>query len=135
MLQALDMALQDSAQPEVTRIKPEVFTQLKDRGAAHHAIALKEYSKALKLMRRAKTSDEDEATRNMLLACLLTICFENLHGSSSNALAQARLGANVFESWLDKEAQKGASIRPGLSPRPGAIENELVCDFTRFDLR
>ena len=106
-----------------------------NRNETHHEIALKQYSKALQLMRQTKPLDEDEATRNRLLACLLTTCFENFHGSVPNAVAQAQVGTSLFNYWIDKEEQKGAKIKPRVSPRPDALESDLVSTFARMDLQ
>jgi hypothetical protein len=131
---ALDMTLQNSNNPLPPFRKPEILDQLKGRSEIHHGFALKEYSKALKLMRMATPLDDDESTRNMLLACLLTICFENFHGSIGNAMAQAQIGTKLFNNWINNEARKGAKIKSRISPRPEALETALVCTFARLDL-
>lgn len=132
---ALDKSIEESATSPPFGIRPQDSLKTRVQSETHHTAALKEYSKALKLMRCTTPRDEDEGTRNTLLACLLTICFENFYGTERNALTQAHIGATLFSNWIQKEIQKGKKIIPRVSPRPDAIETVLVATFARLDLQ
>ena len=70
---------------------------------SHHEVALKHYARSLKLMRQRTADVSDERhLRNILVSCLLTVCFENYHGNEQAALAQAVSGLRLLSQFQEE---------------------------------
>jgi hypothetical protein len=71
--------------------------------------------------------------RIVLLSCLLTICFESLHGRHENAVAQVQIGLQMMQEWVKKQPK--LEHKAGLySPAPYIIEDSLFHAFERLDI-
>lgn len=66
---------------------------------ALYAFALKEYGKAIRLMRDIPKQQDPDRLRNTLISSLLTTCFESYIGNQELALLQAELGVDVLLEW------------------------------------
>lgn len=103
---------------------------------AEHDFAVQEYQKSLVSMRDAiSTSTMD--VRTALIACLLTVCFENAYGRKDlallNCLSGTKLRRKFSISPLGNRSLHRASAGTGLSTSC-FIEDELVAVFSRLDL-
>ena len=99
---------------------------------AHHQFALEQYHKAIKGMREFTP---DQHIRTMLITCLITSCFEALHGNQDSALVQLQNGIALVQDW--KKNERNASIHPlGFSsPAPDTIEDYLIQFFGRLEIQ
>jgi hypothetical protein len=70
-----------------------------------YAFALREYGKAIHLMRDISHQQDPDRLRNTLISSLLTTCFESYVGNQELALSQTELGVDVLLEWGD-ECQK-----------------------------
>ena len=66
---------------------------------ALYAFALKEYGRAIRLMRDIPKQQDPDRLRNTLMSSLLTTCFESYIGNQDLALSQAELGVDVLLGW------------------------------------
>ncbi|CZR69793.1 uncharacterized protein PAC_19693 [Phialocephala subalpina] len=103
---------------------------------AEHDFAVLEYQKSLVSMRDAiSTSSMD--VRTALIACLLTVCFENAYGRKDLALLNCFSGTKLRRKFsispLGNRSLHRASAGAGLSMSCFA-EDELVSVFSRLDL-
>lgn len=82
-----------------------------------------EYTKAIKSMRDAITSGNQDL-RITLIACLLIAVFEVFHGNYSLANAQIRTGIDLLYEW--KAAFPKNRFTLGYeSPNPNVVETDL----------
>src|SRR4051794_35351093 len=72
---------------------------LGDDGRTHHLFALKQYAKALQLMKGIPEQEVEPRFQNSLIASLLTICFESYLGNQETALTQIRTGVDILFKW------------------------------------
>ncbi|CZR56336.1 uncharacterized protein PAC_06224 [Phialocephala subalpina] len=115
----------------------------------HHRFAVQEYSKAIKQMRVA-ISTQKHNLRTTLLTCLLIICFESLHGNHESAIAQMQVGIRLLEDFIASRRESlsvldtTSSIDSAVaespsfalhSPAPDIIEDDLVQAFARLDMQ
>ncbi|KUJ10125.1 uncharacterized protein LY89DRAFT_627524 [Mollisia scopiformis] len=103
---------------------------------AEHDFAVQEYQKSLVSMRGAiSTSSMD--VRTALIACLLTVCFENVYGRKdlalSNCLSGTKLRRKFGISPLGNRSLHRVPAKDEMS-RSCAVEDELVAVFSRLDL-
>jgi hypothetical protein len=66
---------------------------------ALYAFALKEYGRAIRLMRDIPKQQDPDRLRNTLMSSLLTTCFESYIGNQELALSQAELGVDILLGW------------------------------------
>ena len=102
-------------------------------GKRHHAFALKEYGKALRLMREnTADADDEHHLRNALISCLLTTCFECYHGDQEAALAAGESGVKLLSSFQEKRALLDTySMKPFTGS--AVIDPELIAAFARLE--
>jgi hypothetical protein len=99
-----------------------------------YAFALKQYSKAVLLSRKA-ILNQKERIRTVLLSCLLVVAFEGLSGHQGLAVTHAQGGVAVLQDWLLKTPRNNKSAASMLSPAPEIVEDELVRALSRLDLQ
>jgi hypothetical protein len=107
----------------------EAHRQYKDE----HNFALEKYHDSLRSMRKALIEGRMEA-RIALIACLLTVCFENLYGTRGTAIFNMLSGVKLAKQLAHQTA---AGALPGVKsagPTAASIEKELVDMFTRLDI-
>lgn len=98
---------------------------------SHHEAALKHYAKSLRLMRLRTADIHDEYhLRNLLVSCLLTICFENYHGNEELALAQAVSGIKLLAEFQEQRSSNSITTSFGFS----IIDPELINAFMRLEI-
>jgi len=66
-----------------------------DEKTRHRHFALKQYDTSIKELRIAAVGT-DRNLQTMLITCIVIICFENLYGNASSALAQIKAGLNLI---------------------------------------
>jgi len=98
----------------------------------HREYALLKYGKAVKAMQAALVG---AALRQVLIACLLVYCFENLLSNRHMALSHVETGEHLLREWLVKYDQVIPNNRHVHSPAPAIIDDELVEAFDHIDLQ
>ncbi|TGO64439.1 hypothetical protein BCON_0007g00890 [Botryotinia convoluta] len=115
----------------------------------HHIFAIKQYDKAVKLM-KADIAERGHSLRTALLFCLLIVCFENLYGTQQSATVHIIAGIRLIETYhhehtsrSDKSPLKKAeksdastdSITFGISsPVPSDVEDEIYQAFGLLEI-
>jgi hypothetical protein len=103
---------------------------------AEHDFAVQEYQKSIVSMRNAITTSSMDV-RSALIACLLTVCFENAYGRKDLALFNCLSGAKMRQKFaispLGNRSKYRAPARAGLLTSC-SIEDELLAAFSRLDL-
>ncbi|KAE9363114.1 hypothetical protein N431DRAFT_423591 [Stipitochalara longipes BDJ] len=103
------------------------------RRASHeHNFALERYQNSLGCMRKALVDGKMDA-RTALIACLLTVCFDNLYGNRGTAVFNMLSGVKLAKQIAQPTA-KGAESAPTTNPTAASVEKELVAMFTRLDI-
>ena len=125
---ALDLAIDGRSTPSSPRWLSESLINIEPYHS-HHEFALREYGKALRLMRASPSSDEAHYVRKALISCLLIICFELYRGDPELAITQARTAVKVLSQWLKKLQ---ASRLSSDTKRSTVVEEELVNAFARL---
>lgn len=102
----------------------------------HHQNALKQYTTAIKEMRTASMSQQQDL-RTTLLTCLVILCFEAWNGYQDLAVKQIQMGFKLITSWLAERSDgSGGRGLPGSKPKMGdTVEDELVRIFRRLDVQ
>jgi hypothetical protein len=72
-----------------------------------YAFALREYGKAIHLMREISSQPCPDRLRNTLMSSILTTCFESYIGNQELALSQAEMGIDILLEY-GNECQKTA---------------------------
>lgn len=129
---ALYMTVEDSSERHGSSSRV-ISASLRERSVAHHRVALQQYSKSVNLLRSAPQKRDAGCLRNLLLGCILIVCFENFHGDHHNAIRQAHIGLTLYRDWLENEAKRGGKCQPGISPRPEVLEDSIVCAMSRLE--
>lgn len=125
---ALDLAMDGRSAPPSSRRPNESSIDIEPYHS-HHQFALREYGKALRLMRASPSSDEAHYVRKALISCLLIICFELYRGDPELAMNQARTAVKVLSQWLKKLQASRLSSDARSST---VVEDELVDAFARL---
>ncbi|KAB8292163.1 hypothetical protein EYC80_007906 [Monilinia laxa] len=115
----------------------------------HHIFALRQYDKAVKLM-KTDISLRGHSLRTTLLFCLLVVCFENLYGTQASATAHIKAGIRLIEAYHREHASGSEeyrvkkterqdnlqdSITFGISsPVPSVIEDEIYQAFGLLEI-
>ena len=87
---------------------------------------------------RIALSSRRHTTREVLLGCLLVVCFEGFLGNYYAAMKHAQHGITIFLSWMDKEIGYRHYTKPidnFSSPNPHDLEDDLVDAMRRLDLQ
>lgn len=134
---ALDKSLQMASMASVApKLSPkDVQTPpSRDMAKLHREFALVEYKKSLRAMRVA-TSKVQANLRNVLIACLLVVCLENLLDNRHTALSHAQVGIRILQDWLASHPHSLPHKSGISSPVFHEIEDDLVLVFGRLDLQ
>ena len=101
----------------------------------HHEIALKHYAKSLRLMRQ-KTADftDEYHLRNLLVSCLLTVCFENYHGNEASALKQAESGIKLLSQFQERLSSNSISMQETTSSGLSIVDPDMIGAFVRLEI-
>ena len=97
----------------------------------HKEFALLKYGKAVKTMQAALACAE---LRQVLIACLLVYCFENLLSKRHMALSHVVSGQHLLREWLVRYDQVIPDNRHLHSPESAIIDDELVEAFDHIEL-
>ena len=101
----------------------------------HHEIALKHYAKSLRLMRqRAADINDEYHLRNLLVSCLLTVCFETYHGNEVLALKQAVSGIKLLSHFQERLSSNSISMHATTNSGCSVIDPDLVGAFVRLEI-
>lgn len=106
------------------------------RSNHEHNFALERYHNSLRCMRKALVDGKMEA-RTALIACLLTVCFDNFYGSRDTAIFNMLSGVKLVKQIA--HPMVGGAL-PGLesaatsNSTAASVEEELVAIFTRLDI-
>jgi hypothetical protein len=101
----------------------------------HHEVALKHYAKSLRLMRQRTADVTDEYhLRNLLVSCLLTVCFENFHGNEKAALKQAISGIKLLSQFQERLPSNSISMPASTSSGLSIVAPDLVGAFVRLEI-
>ncbi|KAH7357240.1 hypothetical protein BKA65DRAFT_475025 [Rhexocercosporidium sp. MPI-PUGE-AT-0058] len=100
----------------------------------HHRAAIKEYSKALGLMREA-SSQGRQGLRTTLITTLLIACFEGAHGNYTLADAQIESGLALIESWQRSHTSTIYRSSSFSSPAPDVIDDILIRIFGGLEIQ
>ncbi|KAH7346322.1 hypothetical protein BKA65DRAFT_537016 [Rhexocercosporidium sp. MPI-PUGE-AT-0058] len=96
----------------------------------HYRFALQQYGKALRLTREA-CSENPVDTRVLLISCLLSICFECIHGSSAIAVAHIQSGIKMLNEFCSQNHRSiSTAERQAL---PGFLEDEVLSILAQLD--
>lgn len=90
---------------EISQTTPNLFPLSLEgcqEAKALYAFALKEYGKAIRLMREISKQQDPDRLRNTLMSSLLTTCFESYIGNQELALSQAECGVDVLLEWSEE---------------------------------
>lgn len=101
-----------------------------------HNFALERYHNSLRCMRKALKDGKMEA-RTALIACLLTVCFDNFYGSRDTAIFNMLSGVKLAKQIAHPTANgalPGPESAATTSPTAVSVEEELVAIFTRLDV-
>ncbi|KAE9373548.1 hypothetical protein N431DRAFT_407154 [Stipitochalara longipes BDJ] len=100
-----------------------------------HQFAVQKYQTSLASMRGSIAKGTMNA-RTALIACLLTICFENAYGRNDLGLRNCITGANMAKNLSIPGLSKllGQQISEHATFMACAVEDELVAVFSRLDI-
>lgn len=102
-------------------------------GTRHHEYALRQYGKALQLMRDIPEKKTQEWVRNTLISCLLTSCFETYIGNQDSALVQAQIGIDLLDMNQDTYCPMTSDNLGYSSSTPLHMDSDLVGIFARLE--
>jgi Fungal specific transcription factor domain/Fungal Zn(2)-Cys(6) binuclear cluster domain len=108
--------------------------------SSNRQFAFREYSKAVSQVRQKVASwkvgerGSERDLRTTLISCLLFTCFETFNGCSDAAIAQIYAGVRIIEEWQRQHIQDADHLTPVSSPRPLAIEDDLLHAFDRLEM-
>lgn len=132
---ALNLAM-GTCQIKQNHAEPDsMFLLLKAKikyGEPHYSFAVRQYGKALTLMRGLSQKTHD-SFQNILLSVLLTTCFENFIGNQNSALIQAQVGLKILTD-KEKSLSRVRKIDSSYYLRTlSTEENELFSTFARLE--
>jgi hypothetical protein len=96
--------------------------------SSHHRFALQQYSKAITKLGQSLAGQNFDI-RNVLIACLLTVCFETWNGDIQSAMTQVRSGLKLIKEWRMNKSTSGNALKTVLD----SGTNELMHAFYRLD--
>ena len=122
----------------------------------HYKNALTYYGRALRLVRLQQGANYDSTVRSAVIACMLFVCFETLHGNRDAAFQHINYGLTILEQFLrakqkaitgtDETPPQSPEADPTIklatsrlleyqhkSPQPLIIEDEVLQVFQRFE--
>lgn len=92
-LGALTRSVLDNSDPPFGMIMPPTNTSV-----VHHEFALKQYHEAIVHLREVLSIGKQHI-RTALVACLLFVAFENIHGDPEAAAKHMHCGLNLLDQW------------------------------------
>ncbi|CZR69450.1 uncharacterized protein PAC_19350 [Phialocephala subalpina] len=101
-----------------------------------HKFAVEKYQHSLLRMRRAILNGKMDA-RMALMACLLTICFENSYGRRDIALWHTANGLRLTKGFaipMSSSGQSPPELSGSPSPMTCTVEDELGAVFSRLNI-
>ncbi|KAH8885510.1 hypothetical protein GQ53DRAFT_659947, partial [Thozetella sp. PMI_491] len=106
----------------------------------HYKNALTYYGQAMhQLGRQASRTQagKESYIRSAVIACLLFVCFETLHGNQSGAVQHIKHGLTIVQQFLErhKDAANGNEGAPADSPSPLVLEDEILQVFQRLEFQ
>ncbi|KAG4442138.1 hypothetical protein IFR05_002351 [Cadophora sp. M221] len=108
--------------------------QFKVDHRTHHRAAIKQYSKALGLMREACSQGRQDL-RTTLITSLLIACFEGAHGNYTLADAQIESGLTLIENWRKSHPSAGYQALNFLSPASDVVDDILIRIFGGLEIQ
>jgi hypothetical protein len=105
-------------------LRTPIRSTSKEESLKHYELALMQYGKAIRAMRKTLSKNEQHL-QNALLACLLVFCFESFQGNQDLAISYAQSGCKL----LQENSQSDNPLTPNM------VEDELVRVFSRLDLQ
>ncbi|KAH8807761.1 hypothetical protein F5884DRAFT_346329 [Xylogone sp. PMI_703] len=100
----------------------------------HFDFALMKYDKAVRNMQEAISSSTNNP-RQVLIGCLLVVCFEMFLGNRHVAMAHAESGTIILHQWLTQLQNERSKNVKMLSPSPATVEDEIVDAFQNLDIQ
>ncbi|KAH7311102.1 hypothetical protein BKA65DRAFT_558921 [Rhexocercosporidium sp. MPI-PUGE-AT-0058] len=97
----------------------------------HHRTALRQYTKAVTLMRSSSQSMDLKST---LLNCLVILCFEAWNGNLNLAVQQVQTGIRLILEWKADSEKLGTEANYR-SVGPNFVEDDLVQIFCRLAIQ
>lgn len=114
---------------------PTVFDNIRrtiqektQQARSHHEYALEQYDKAIKLMRGNALRGE-QGLRETLIACIVIVCFETLHGNNESATKQLQMGTRLLQDWKFQQPDSDKHALGFSSPAPTVVDDFLVSKF------
>lgn len=101
---------------------------------SHHWFALEQYGRAIRRMRE-NVSTGQQSIRTTLVACIVTTCFEVIHGSHDAASAQLQSGIILYQDWKDRQPNASSHTMGFSSPAPNVVDDFLSQTFGRMELQ
>lgn len=99
----------------------------------HYLFALRQYSKALRLMQSFKDQPKDIRARNTLISSLLITCFESYIGNPKEAMRQCQTAVDIiFELEESGICISGEDIS-GLSSTSSFFDGDLIGSILSLD--
>lgn len=123
-----------SANLQITSCRLPLIPPAGEDPSLHHSIAIDQYSKALKYMRDA-TSTGDQDLRTTLITCMEIVCFEGYHGNYELADNQLQIGISLIRDWKASHVLYDQTVSAFPSPATDVIEDELIQEFGRLELQ
>ncbi len=110
------------------------FDQHMKNPTSHHQNAIKEYTKAIRMMKEEVDRGE-QPLRTTLLTCLIIVCFEFFHGNYRLADAQIHNGIALIDNWRRSFPYAHRHPLGFSSPAPDTVEDQLVQVFGQLEVQ
>jgi hypothetical protein len=110
------------------------FDQHTKNPTSHHHNAIKEYTKAIRIMKEEMASGR-QPLRTTLLTCLIIVCFEFFHGNYQLADAQIQNGIALIDNWRRSFPYAHRHPLGFSSPAPDVVEDQLVQVFGQLEIQ
>lgn len=101
---------------------------------SHHQNAIKEYIKAIRIMKEEVASGQP-SLRTTLLTCLVIVCFEYFHGNYRLADAQIHNGIALIDNWRRSFPYAHQHPLGFSSPAPDIVEDQLIQVFGQLEVQ
>lgn len=110
------------------------FDRLSTNPTSHHQNAIREYTKAIRIMKEEVEAGQP-SLRTTLLTCLMIVCFEYFHGNYRLADAQIHNAIALIDNW--RRSFPYAHLHPlgYSSPAPDIIEDQLIQVFGQLEIQ
>ncbi|KAF7945288.1 hypothetical protein EAE96_010066 [Botrytis aclada] len=144
-IEALDLILHTKEQKPHSPVARSTIEE-------HHIFAIKQYDKAVRLMKEDIT-ERGHSLRTALIFCLLIVCFENLYGAQQSATVHIIAGIRLIEAYHHEQTSRSDtyhlqkpekpeksdaspdSVTFGISsPVPSDVEDEIYQAFGLLEI-